>query len=51
MEMIKLEVNGVAVEVPKGSNLLVAAQAANVKHIQEEYLNRLLKCRQQQGYL
>lgn len=31
MEMIKLEVNGVAVEVPKGSNLLVAAQAANVK--------------------
>ena len=31
MEMIKLEVNGVAVEVPKGSNLLVAATAANVK--------------------
>ena len=31
MEMIKLEVNGVAAEVPKGSNLLVAAQAANVK--------------------
>ena len=31
MEMIKLEVNGVAVEVPKGSNLLVAAKAANVK--------------------
>ena len=31
MEMIKLEVNGVTVEVSKGSNLLVAAQAANVK--------------------
>ena len=31
MEMIKLEVNGVSVEIPKGSNLLVAAQAANVK--------------------
>ena len=31
MEMIKLEVNGVQVEIPKGSNLLVAAQAANVK--------------------
>ena len=31
MEMIKLEVNGVQVEIPKGSNLLVAAKAANVK--------------------
>ena len=31
MEMIKLEVNGVEVEVPKGSNLLAAAKAANVK--------------------
>ena len=31
MEMIQLEVNGVAVEVPKGSNLLVAAKAANIK--------------------
>ena len=31
METIKLEVNGVQVEIPKGSNLLVAAQAANVK--------------------
>jgi iron-only hydrogenase group A len=30
-EMISLEVNGVAVSVPKGSNLLVAAKAANVK--------------------
>ena len=30
-EMIELEVNGVAVKVPKGSNLLVAAKAANVK--------------------
>ena len=30
-EMITLEVNGVAVSVPKGSNLLVAARAANVK--------------------
>ena len=29
--MISLEVNGVAVSVPKGSNLLVAAKAANVK--------------------
>jgi NADH-quinone oxidoreductase subunit G len=31
MEMIKLEVNGVAVEVEKGSNLLQAACKANVK--------------------
>ena len=31
METIKLEVNGVQVEIPKGSNLLVAAKAANVK--------------------
>ena len=31
MEMIKLEVNGVQVEIPKGSSLLVAAKAANVK--------------------
>ena len=31
MEMIKLEVNGVAVEVEKGSNLLQAARKANVK--------------------
>ena len=31
MDMVKLEVNGVAVEVPKGSNLLVAARAANIK--------------------
>ena len=30
-ELIQLEVNGVAVSVPKGSNLLVAAKAANVK--------------------
>ena len=30
-EMIELEVNGVAVSVPKGSNLLVAAKAANIK--------------------
>ena len=30
-EMIELEVNGVKVSVPKGSNLLVAAKAANVK--------------------
>ena len=30
-EMIELEINGVAVSVPKGSNLLVAAKAANVK--------------------
>ena len=30
-EMIELEVNGVAVKVPKGSNLLVAAKAANIK--------------------
>lgn len=30
-EMISLEINGVAVSVPKGSNLLVAAKAANVK--------------------
>ncbi len=30
-EMVSLEVNGVAVSVPKGSNLLVAAKAANVK--------------------
>ena len=30
-EMIQLEVNGVAVSVPKGSNLLAAARAANVK--------------------
>ncbi len=30
-EMISLEVNGVAVSVPKGSNLLAAARAANVK--------------------
>ena len=31
MEMIKLEVNGVAVEVEKGSNLLQAASKANIK--------------------
>ena len=31
METIKLEVNGIQVEIPKGSNLLVAAKAANVK--------------------
>ena len=30
-EMITLEVNGKSVEVPKGSNLLAAAKAANVK--------------------
>ena len=30
-EMIQLEVNGVAVSVPKGSNLLTAAKAANIK--------------------
>ena len=29
--MIELEVNGVTVSVPKGSNLLVAAKAANIK--------------------
>ena len=31
MEMIKLEINGVEVEVEKGSNLLQAARKANVK--------------------
>ena len=31
MEMIKLEVNGVEVEVAKGSNLLQAASKANIK--------------------
>ena len=31
MEMVKLEINGVAVEVEKGSNLLQAARKANVK--------------------
>ena len=31
MEMIKLEINGVAVEVEKGSNLLQAASKANIK--------------------
>ena len=31
MEMIKLEVNGVTVEVEKGSNLLQAARKANIK--------------------
>jgi NADH-quinone oxidoreductase subunit G len=31
MEMIKLEINGVAVEVEKGSNLLQAARKANIK--------------------
>ena len=31
MEMIKLEVNGVEVEVEKGSNLLQAARKANIK--------------------
>ena len=31
METIKLEVNGIQVEIPKGSNLLVAAPPANVK--------------------
>ncbi len=31
MEMIKLEVNGVVVEVEKGSNLLQAASKANIK--------------------